>query len=97
MSSGLCLVYAYVICLLVQMQDSLPTCCAGMCQACVALLCEVEAFDDAVGLALSFDRGLAEDVARRPADDSTRRQLWLAIAKHLFAGATEARSRQQCL
>lgn len=68
-----------------------------MWQACVALLCEVEAFDDAVGLALSFDRGLAEDVARRPADDSTRRQLWLAIAKHLFAGATEASRRMQCL
>lgn len=58
-------------------------------QACVALLCEVEAYDDAVSLALTFDRGLAEDVARRPADDSTRRQLWLAIAKHLFAGASE--------
>jgi hypothetical protein len=58
----------------------------------VALLCEVEAYDDAVSLALTFDRGLAEDVARRPTDDSTRRQLWLAIAKHLFAGATEVRS-----
>lgn len=62
-------------------------------QACVALLCEVEAYDDAVSLALTFDRSLAEDVARRPADESTRRQLWLAIAKHLFAqpGASEVR------
>ena len=57
----------------------------------MALLCEVEAYDDAVSLALTFDQGLAEDVARRPTDDSIRRQLWLTIAKHLFAGATEVR------
>jgi len=59
-------------------------------QACVALLCEVGAFDDAVALALRFDRSLAADVARRPADEGARRQAWLAIATHLFAQPASA-------
>lgn len=58
---------------------------AGSPQACVELLCEVEAYDDAVALALSFDRALAASVARRPDDEGQRRTAWLAIASHLFA------------
>lgn len=54
-------------------------------QACVELLCEVQAYDDAVALALSFDRALAASVARRPEDEGQRRTAWLAIASHLFA------------
>lgn len=56
----------------------------------MALLCEVGAFDDAVALALRFDRSLAADVARRPADEGARRQAWLAIATHLFAQPASA-------
>ena len=54
----------------------------------MALLCEVGAFEDAVALALRFDRQLASEVARRPPEETARRQLWLAIASHLFAGAS---------
>lgn len=57
----------------------------GGAQACVALLCEVGAYDDAVRMALGFDDGLAADVARRPQDPQQRRALWLAIATHKFA------------
>ncbi len=50
----------------------------------MALLCEVGAYDDAVGMALGFDEGLAQDVARRPEDPQQCRALWLTIAAHKF-------------
>lgn len=58
---------------------------ANCLDACVELLCEVQAYDDAVAVALSYDRALATSVARRPEDEARRRTAWLAIASHLFA------------
>ena len=45
---------------------------------------------DAVALALSFDRALASAVAARAEDDEAlQRKLWLAIARHLIDAASE--------
>ncbi len=49
------------------------------------------AAQDAVALALTFDRSLATTVAARPEDDEAlQRKLWLAIARHLIAAAAAA-------
>ena len=48
------------------------------------LFCEVGIYEDAVALALTFDRQLAVAIARRPeGDDALSRKLWLAIARHI--------------
>lgn len=45
---------------------------------------------DAVALALTFDRALASAVAARAEDDEAlQRKLWLAIARHLIDAASE--------
>ncbi len=46
---------------------------------------------DAVALALTFDRAVASAVAARAEDDEAlQRKLWLAIARHLIGGASES-------
>jgi hypothetical protein len=60
--------------------------CLSARQASVALLCELGMYLDAVALALTFDMGLAADVANRPEDNAAlQRQLWLAIARHVIS------------
>lgn len=45
---------------------------------------------DAVALALTFDRAIASAVATRAEDDEAlQRKLWLAIARHLIDVASE--------
>ena len=54
----------------------------------MAVRCHLQ---DAVMLALSFDRSLATAVAARPEDDEAlQRKLWLAIARHLISAAAAA-------
>ena len=51
----------------------------------VFLLCLVGLYDDAVALALTFDRGLAVAVANMPEEDAAlQRKLWLGIARHVI-------------
>ncbi|BDA49156.1 Vacuolar protein sorting-associated protein 18 homolog [Coccomyxa sp. Obi] len=62
----------------------------GRLRACVQLLCELQLHEDAVALALTFDRALASAVAARAEDDEAlQRKLWLAIARHLIDAASE--------
>ncbi|KAK9832068.1 hypothetical protein WJX81_003754 [Elliptochloris bilobata] len=63
----------------------------GHLKACVQLFCELNLYEDAVMLALSFDRSLATAVAARPEDDEAlQRKLWLAIARYLIKAAAAA-------
>lgn len=49
------------------------------------LFCEVGMYEDAVALALTFDRQLATAIARRAeGDEGLSRKLWLAIARHII-------------
>ena len=51
----------------------------------VYLLCQVGLFEDAVSLALGFDRALAVAVANTPEDDpALQRKLWLGIARQVI-------------
>ena len=46
---------------------------------------------DAVALALTFDRKAASAVAARAEDDEAlQRKLWLAIARHLIDAASDS-------
>ncbi|GMH42479.1 hypothetical protein BSKO_10398 [Bryopsis sp. KO-2023] len=55
-------------------------------RACVEMLCVLGLYEDAVGLALNMDFGLAKSVARSKdlEDEGLKRKLWLAIAKHVI-------------
>ena len=49
------------------------------------LFCEVGMYEDAVALALSFNRELATAIARRAdSSEGQSRKLWLAIARHII-------------
>ncbi|DBA75172.1 hypothetical protein WJX77_011350 [Trebouxia sp. C0004] len=53
-------------------------------QACVQLLCDLNLYEDAVVLALSFDMALASATANRPEEEpALKRNLWLIIARHI--------------
>lgn len=57
----------------------------GRRRSTVYLLCQVGLYDDAVSLALTFDRTLAVAVANMPEeDDALQRKLWLGIARHVI-------------
>lgn len=58
----------------------------GKLRACVALLCQLGMYPDAVALALTVDLQLAKAVASSPdgdGEEALRRQLWLSIAQHV--------------
>lgn len=53
-------------------------------------LCSTVILQDAVALALTFDRALASAVAASAEDDEAlQRKLWLAIVRHLIDAASE--------
>ena len=64
---------------------------------------QVGLYEDAVALALTFDRELAIATARRPeADEALNRKLWLAIARHMVStgaseGGSDAAATQVCM
>lgn len=58
----------------------------------------VPMFQDAVALALTFDRSIASAVATRAEDDEAlQRKLWLAVARHLIDVASENSSSDPVL
>jgi hypothetical protein len=67
----------------------------GKLRACVALLCQLGMYPDAVALALTVDLQLAKAVASSPdgdGEEALRRQLWLSIAQHVVqVGGRQAR------
>lgn len=54
-------------------------------QAAVMLYCELDMWEDAVQLALAFDRTMAINIAKEiEFNDSLGRKLWISIAKHII-------------
>jgi vacuolar protein sorting-associated protein 18 len=66
----------------------------GRKRVAVSLLEELGMFDDAVNLALTFDRDLAVNVARQACEDVgdvvVGRKLWMVIARHIIEDAAAA-------
>lgn len=49
------------------------------------LYCELDMWEDAVQLALAFDRTMAINIAKEiEFSDSLGRKLWISIAKHII-------------
>ncbi|KAJ3435168.1 vacuolar protein sorting-associated protein 18 [Anaeramoeba flamelloides] len=51
--------------------------------ACAYLYCEMQLFEKAVEISLTFDIELAKNYADQPEDENLQKQLWLKIAKHV--------------
>lgn len=65
--------------------------------ACVFLQCLLEMWEAAVELALTFNIQQAKMTASKPADEETRRKLWLKIAQHDIRGTNDVKKALELL
>ncbi|XP_055911201.1 vacuolar protein sorting-associated protein 18 homolog isoform X1 [Eupeodes corollae] len=65
--------------------------------ACVFLQCLLEMWEAAVELALTFNIQQAKVTASKPADEETRRKLWLRIAQHDIRGTNDVKKALELL